>query len=173
MGSDFVEFNDFSLAPQFSVTGSVDDADPSQLPLCNRPASILKQYFQEARSRFTDYRDKWSVRGRTIPTTASIYCLEEETHSTRCLREFFILFRAARMGTADQGTFSIDLTSKATTTDGYEEGLPSSRSIVMEGESDGVPAGSNSIGSRKRRRSGSEMVDSYDSSLKHVKKILV
>lgn len=74
------------------------------------------------------------------------------------------------MGTSDQDTFFIDLTSKAITTGGYEEGLPSSRSMVIEGE--GGPVGSNSTGSRKRRRSGSDIVDSYDSSLKKVNKIL-
>lgn len=35
-------FNDDSLCPQFSFVGSVDDADPSELPLCDRPASVLK-----------------------------------------------------------------------------------------------------------------------------------
>lgn len=158
------------MCPQFSFAGSVDDADPSELPLCDRPASVLKQYFQEARSRFTDYTDKWSRSGQNNPDNFVNFLPRGGDTLYAMSKRVFILFRAAKMGTSDQDTFFIDLTSKAITTGGYEEGLTSSRSIVTEGE--GGPVGSNSTGSRKRRRSGSDIVDSYDSSLKKVNKIL-
>lgn len=111
-GTVALRFNDPSLCPTFSFHGSVDEANPAGLPLCDRPAALLKQYFQETRPTFTLYTEMWQRSGQNDPEKFVDFLPRRGDVLYALSKRVFIMFTASRMGTAHADIYFIDMTSK-------------------------------------------------------------
>lgn len=116
-------FNDISLPISFSFEGDIEETDPSQVPLCSRPASTLKSQFHDARSVLLCFT--WSRSGQNDPDRFQDSLSKNGMQFYASSKRALIIFVVSRSGTPWEDTFFLDMASKVIHQSGCEAGMPS------------------------------------------------
>lgn len=146
-------FNNPEVSVSFSFSGWCEEANPSNSPLCFRPASLLKDYMGKAITAFTGYKDRWERSGQNDPHNFRDFLpvlANSPDTLTAVAKRMMIYFKVSGLGTPEYDDFFTNSGTKVMNAGGLEEGIPDENArVVVDRNSDAVSAG------RKRRKSES------------------
>lgn len=155
------EFNNINVRPQFSFAGTVDEADPSARPLCQRSGTVLHSQFRGYKGRLTKCIDSWMMSGQNDPGKFPDFLEYDRGRMTASSKRVYVLFVVCRLGTENPDTLLLNAAVKliANPHAAIEEGVDGDQ------DSDGMRFEDDRDAKRRRRSSKSSASGSAEQHL--------